>query len=455
MNRIVASVGLVALGTAGLQTVAALDLTSEGAKPWSVSATLRGFYDDNPAGLPSSAVVAHRGTVGYSASPAITFGTYNDQTAFNVGYVFAAIYYAHRPFGQTDNYDLDHTFNLTLDHSFSERYKVEVRDSFVVGQEPDTLRAGNVFNTFTRVPGNNIRNFGSITFDATLTPCFGLESGFASALYQYEGVPGGVPPDGSTPPDTAGLLNRIESTFHLDGRWQWHPETVLLVGYQFSDSDYLENELISGGNNPQGPSPVPLFSRVRNNRAQTGYVGVDETFRPDLTASLRVGGSYNDYYNDPTSQNEPSPYVMGTARYTYLAESYVETGISYSRSATDLFSYNINPSGGLGTITTDAQSAAFWVTCNHRFTPKIYGNFIGQVQESTYQGGTLGNSTDMYYTIGLSLEYRFTPNFSAQIGYNYDRLDSSSAANNLQEAQTGLARSFDRNRVYLGVTANY
>ena len=57
MKKVIASVGLVALGTSGLQ--AALDLgdTTDSRKPWSVSATLRGFYDDNPNCYPNNMVL--------------------------------------------------------------------------------------------------------------------------------------------------------------------------------------------------------------------------------------------------------------------------------------------------------------------------------------------------------------------------------------------------------------
>ena len=47
MKKIVASVGLVAVGASGLQAELLPGLTTESGKPWTVSATLRGFYDDN------------------------------------------------------------------------------------------------------------------------------------------------------------------------------------------------------------------------------------------------------------------------------------------------------------------------------------------------------------------------------------------------------------------------
>ena len=79
----------------------------------------------------------------------------------------------------------------------------------------------------------------------------------------------------------------------------------------------------------------------------------------------------------------------------------------------------------------------------HRITPKLYGGIIAQFQNSTYYGGTIDNDTDKFYLVGLNLQYRFTPNFSADVGYNYDKLDSQ------------IGNSYDRNRVYIGVTGSY
>ena len=62
---------------------------------------------------------------------------------------------------------------------------------------------------------------------------------------------------------------------------------------------------------------------------------------------------------------------------------------------------------------------------------------------ATLDGGPLDNRDEKYYLVGLNLEYRFNPHFAAHVGYNYDKLESEAG------------RSFDRNRVYIGVTASY
>src|SRR5438105_2311732 len=155
MKKIVASVGLVALGAAGLHSAPIPGLTEEGGKNWSVAATLRGFYDDNLNTAPSG---GKQDTFGIEISPSVNYGIRLPQTQLTVGYIYSFKYYDHRPLGNVDKFDQQHLFNAALDHSFSERYRLSVRDSFAVGQEPDILRAQNSFSTFQRISGNNIRN---------------------------------------------------------------------------------------------------------------------------------------------------------------------------------------------------------------------------------------------------------------------------------------------------------
>ena len=126
-------------------------------------------------------------------------------------------------------------------------------------------------------------------------------------------------PDGTVNASNAGLLDELDHVVHLDGRYQLQPQTIGVVGVQFRETDYT-------GNQPIGIYPMTashVMSDERNARSYYGYVGLDHNFRPDLTGSVRVGGRYTDYYNNPASQNDASPYAMASLRYTYLPESYL------------------------------------------------------------------------------------------------------------------------------------
>jgi len=430
MKKIVASVGLFAVGASGIQAASIMAPTVEGAKPWSVGVTLRGFYDDNINTAPNGPSKVD--SFGFDVSPSLSLNWSAEQTTASLNYVYAFRYYDNKPNGNADHYDQTHTFNALLNHNFSERYVLNVTDSFVIGQEPDLLRTGPTLTDFQRVPGDNIRNYGQIKFNAQLSRLFGLEVGYVNSFFHYADDEATHFESGNLIVSRAALLDRIEHYIHLDGRWTVQPETVAVLGYQYGQVDYTGNDVV-------GFDAVQLYSSdVRNNRSHYGYVGADHVFRPDLTGSVRVGARYSDYYNEPGGETQLGPYAKASLRYTYAPESSVELGVTHDRNATDLFSAQN------GNLTTDAETTAVYGTLSHRIMPRLYGSLTGQFQNSALSGGTLDNSSEQYYLVGLNVEYRFNPHLSAQVGYNYDKLDSEVAN-----------RSFDRNRVYIGVTASY
>ena len=64
MKKFFVSVGLAAAGTASLHAAYAPDSHWTTSKMWSLSATLRGFYDDNYTTTPEK-----RGSFGFEVSP--------------------------------------------------------------------------------------------------------------------------------------------------------------------------------------------------------------------------------------------------------------------------------------------------------------------------------------------------------------------------------------------------
>jgi Putative beta-barrel porin 2 len=437
MKKIVASVSLVAIGASSLQADLLPGLTSESGKPWTLSATLRGFYDDNINTIPNNEAVEHRSSYGVEVSPDLEFNFLMEQTTLSFGYIYSYKYYQYRLLNSGGNDANTHDFHAALTHAFSERYSLSVKDSFVIGQEPDFLRAGNTYTTFQRYSGNNMRNFGIIDFTAQLTPDFGLDVGYANTMLDYSDTAMSMNPDGTLNPSNAGLLNSLDNVVHLDGRYQLQPQTIGIVGVQFRETDYTGNQDIGVGQTY--PNGQPIMSDARNARSYYGYLGLDQNFRPDLTGSIRAGARYSDYYNDPASQNEASPYAMASLKYTYLPESYLVIGGSYDYSPSSVGPY-VDQSGQ---INVSAQSGTIFASVVHRIMPKLFGSIQGQYQNSTYVGGVINGQDANFYLVGLNLRYQFTRNFSAEAGYNYDDL------------QSNVMGSYDRNRVYVGITGSY
>jgi hypothetical protein len=436
MKKIVASVGLVALGASGVQTAFAQDLTADNSKPWSISATLRGFYDDNLNTWPNDVPLPngfHRSSFGFEITPAAMLRWSMEQTTLSLGLIYSFKYYENKPINNSDNYDNIFTFTAGLHHNFSERYQIDIKDSFVIGQEPDLIRAGDVFSTYQRVPGDNIRNYGTLVFDAELTPEAAAQVGFDNAYFDYSDKAVAVDQFGNPVASLAGLLNRIEWRPHLDFLWKFQPDTQGVVGFQYHGVSYTADQPI--GVNGAGN---PVMSDSRNSESYQAYLGVNHTFTPELSGQVRVGGQVTDYPNTPGAESQVSPYARLSVRWSYAPESYLEGGFTYDRTPTDVFQPD-----AFGNFTLDAEAATVYIAVTHRFTPHIYANVLGQFQNADYHGGAADGKSEQFYLLGLNLEYRFNQNFSASVGYNYDNL------------QSELARAYDRNRVYIGVRAAY
>ncbi len=381
--------------------------------------TLRGFYDDN-----ISSVKNGTETLGYEVSPSFKLGWTLPQSTILVGYTYSFKYYEERPAFQADKTDQTHSFNAAFDHQFSERFGMKLSDSFVIGQEPDLLRSGDTLANYQRISGDNIRNYGRVALTGQITPTFGMQVSYDNAYYNYDNNGAG---------SLSSRLDRMEHGIPIEGIFQLQPQTRGILGYRYRQVNYLADEFLDVTH-----TPPDYKSEVRDSRSHTVYLGLDHDFRPDLTGSIRGGAQYSDYYELPGSDGQYSPYAQASLRWTYTEECFLEAGFTYDLSATDLIGLTGN------SLTTDSEAAVLYANWTHRLAPKVYGSLLGSFQNSTLQGGAYDGDTEQFFTAGLNVEYRFNQNLSAHVGYNFDKLSSDIKG-----------RDFDRNRVYMGVTARY
>src|SRR5450759_1861806 len=179
MKKIITSASLAALSVVSLQAANTTGLTAtEQAKPWSVSLSLRGFYDDNYA-----TINAHRSdgvrpddSFGVDVSPSFSLNFPMDQTLFSAGYTYGVKYYEGRGVdasGHRNPIDQSHLAYAKLIHDFTEDYKLDVSDTFVVAQEAELLtqckQAGVPLTNLMRASGNNIHNIGAINLNGQVT----------------------------------------------------------------------------------------------------------------------------------------------------------------------------------------------------------------------------------------------------------------------------------------------
>lgn len=430
MKRILTTAGFAALGMAGLNAAYAPGLSPmETSKPWSVSASLRGFYDDNYATRNSHLVNPVTGeklkqdSFGIEISPSVNFNWVWDRTLASIGYTYGMKWYEDRETGSADH---SHQVNGRLSHAFSDRYKLDLSESFVIAQEPAVMEPAGAVTVPLRTDGDNVRNTASANFTAQMSRLVDLVLGYTNDVWNYDEEGAGL---------RSSVLDRMEHLAVVNLRWAARPSTIGVFGYQFGMVDHTSNDSLDG--TPGNPYVDP---DVRNTYTHTVYVGADHTFNYQLMGSIRMGASFRDYFNAlPTmDDSDVSPYVDASLTWTYNPGSQLQGGVRHTYNATDVaFVGGTNP-------TLDQQSTTAYLSLTHKITSKLTGRAMGQMQISEFEGGFADGETDNYFLAGVNLSYQINQHLSAEGGYNFDRLDSDLNG-----------RSYSRNRVYLGIRATY
>jgi hypothetical protein len=459
MKKIAISAGLVAISAAGLQTTLAAVSDVLSPKAWSVGATLRGFYDDNYAIGTTS-----KGSAGFEVSPSVSVNIPLRQSDVGFRYNYGLYYYLDRQDIGIDPIDQTHQFELWLDHKFNTRWHLNASDTFSMGQEPELLQTTT--SQAFRVKGDNISNHANLSLNTEWSKFFSTGFHYANTIVDYEGSggaavinPGAVLSgvlfpvttpglhDGnfrSVSPSLSGLLDRVEQTFGVNLGWALQPETTLSFGYNFGLANYTGGEDIAVFNYQDiglVNSSLVYRSDSRDSMSHTAFIGFKRQLTPNIAGSMSAGASYTDSYNNPLNHDTSlSPYGNLSISYTYSPGSYVQLGASHSINSTDV----VQPSLNTGKITQYQQSSVVYVDLNHKIMPDLIGTLIARFQNSQYEGGQNDSQNDQSYGIGVNLRYQINQHFSTEVGYNYDDLIS------------GLGgRSYERNRVYLGLSANY
>lgn len=423
MNKLIASTGCLALLGAVTAQAASIyapapELTSKDkAKPWSVAATVRGFYDDNvlnsyegvlPGGFRSQEI----DTFGIEVGPTVGLHMAMEQTFLSIDYGYQYVWYAENDLED----DQRHRVNFDLRHSFTERFKISLKDSFVKTNEPEVIDSGQLITGITarRSDASMLRNFGIVDSSYEFTDLFSMGLAYENHYYDY------------SDPLYESLLNRQENVIRVDGRWKALPDLTALLGYQYSHVDYYGDGTIpgSGGLDPD----------TKNREEHYVFVGVDYTMIENLVASVRVGGQYTKYPNVPAGGDDDqiTPYADARATYTYNQGSHVVLGVNHRVATTDV------------ALTLDAETTTVYGNWKHMITPKLYGRADFQAQFGEFNEGNFDGDNEDLYMAGLGLGYQINEFWSTDLSYRYTELNSDVAY-----------RDFDRNRVYLGVTASY
>lgn len=434
MKKLITCASVAAVGAAALQaqSVEGSAIT----KPWSVSAKLRGFYDDNYNTAPKSplpGLAKKDSSWGFNVAPTVSLNVLRDITTISVEYTYDLRWYEAR---EDNEIDQTHKADLNIGHMFSDRFRVDLTDSFAYSDEPSVIAEKTaLYTTYYRTKNNNLRNYAGIAFTGTLTEQLGTRIGYSNGYYDYEE---------KGPGSRSALLDRLEHLISADLRYAFQTTTTGLVGYQFGINDYTSSDYLTNPAWYPAGTKLPKAD-VRNQQSHYIFAGLDHKFTPEFGIMARLGAQIADYPDawPGMEDNVTTPYADAAVNYTYAEGSKIQIGVKNELIATDVAMPYL-PGSALEPATSSQLATSVYGAIVHKITPKLRGLIRGAWQHGTFQGGYFDGDADDYFALDVNATYNFNEYVGAEIGYAYDTLCSDLKY-----------RDFDRNRVYFGIFAKY
>jgi len=490
MKKIVSAAGMAALGVVGLHAAAGDGLTRmESSKPWSLKANLRGFYDDNVFTTPrdgfrsvfsdadgnnvqtkdaqgnpifkkdsdgnqvpvyETQTTKAVSSYGLEVRPSANFNLVTDQSHLSLGYEYGYRWYEDRPGRSADQ---SHIFNFSLTHDIDSKTSFSLANTFTLAQEPEVVDSA----TFRKAASesaqgatfrNNldaVSNLASVSLNRQLNETLSAHLGYSFDLYEYD--------DDGYSGSFSSRLDRNKHQINLHLAAQIAEPTTALLGYQFKNVEFTSRDDLGFLNyyDSDGLQQTygPIDANSRNSDTHVVFVGADHSFSPMLRASARLGAQFvsynklpNDHPYDP-DDSQSNPYADINASFDYAEGSSVSLGVRHERNQTDLALIT-------GGQALDQESTSIYASVNHRITSKISASAVGLYSMNRFDDSAQDLGDDDFLSLGLNANYMINQYLSAELGYNFDDLDSS-----LRDEDGNDIRGFSRNRVYLGLRAIY
>jgi len=419
MKNILTTAGVAAIAVAGIQTqCAAQAIAVDDAKWWQVSASLRGFYDDNYTIAPDDFA---RESFGFEVRPGVVVGHQGEQYIAK----FSA-YYSGRWFEDREDEPWDHGFmaDANAEYQLSENHVLRLNDNFSYSSEPTLLDRGTAI-TLLRADGTNLRNLADLKYIGQYTPLMGLEIGYGNTLYDFEQEGIG---------SYSAILDRVEHLIRAETRWTLTPTLAGIAGYWYENVGFTADEPLGVGS--------PFNSDVRDSFSHFFIAGADYTVSPHCFISARAGAQNVNYENVPGEPDQWNGFGDISTTFEYAEDSYFRIGGRYGRNRTDVVGA-VSPTA-YGQLTMDQETAVAYGTVSHKLTEQLTARGSAQLQFGTFNGGTYDDESEALYVLGLSLTYDLNQYLAIETGYNYDRLDSDDSN-----------RTYSRNRVFLGLRGQF
>lgn len=370
---------------------------------WSVGANL--IYDDNTSpGGPNDGDE----TVSISPYVGVSFVSVTPQTTWDVYARLGLVYYFDEPAGaNSDDVYSNSRLGVNVTHRFNERLRFTSRNFVSYELEPD----------YSYGFASNRQNSEYLYWQSDnsvgyrWTERFATYTGFNVGGLQYDNVPNS---------------DRTSWTVYNQFRYQLSPQTVLTSSYRYSET-----------------SADGLASDSSN---QFFLVGLEHRFSPTTILVASAGAQFREV-DGPGRSDSTNPFVEIALRSRINTQFSVR---AFTRLGVEDYDTVVQSGTGLAEY---SDKLTLRVGVSGDYTVSKFLGFFGGVDliSSSFGSGTqltgVGTPTSRDETlinayVGASL--RFTDNLTGSISYNFTDSDSDVAG-----------RSYDRNRISVGIQAEF
>lgn len=338
-----------------------------------------------------------------------------ERTFMGLRYTYGATYYPDRIGPKVSQ---AHTADILFSHTFSSRLTLDAQDQVRRGVEPGLIEIQAGVPVELRRKGDFFYNGASTTLSCNLSRRWTSAVSAGWQFWRYDDA------SSARDNDRDRYYGSVTGSFFVD------PQTSIGAQYQYADTAYRLSTFVV----------VPPFfiqvipPEVRSSQSHIGSLLFVHRFNPQLSLQIN-GGLELQEFGDGTSSSAPS--VASSVSYNYAPESALTVGFTYGLTTTDLAQFR------------NTESAYVFLQVGHRLTRKLRLTGTAAYNHAVFQNPTVFipppvPQAEDSMQLSLNANYFLTPWCSADLDYNYQRVDSEFPG-----------RTFDRNNASLGVRVAY
>jgi len=323
-----------------------------------------------------------------------------EQTFISLRYKPGFVYWFDR---DEDNEDIHHDLDFILNHEFTPRLSLGVKESLRIAELPELIER----DTTIRQENDYTYNTVNGTLSVTLRPETRLDIAGRHILLRYD------------EDEIADVQDYDILVGGLTLRNQFVPETAVLAELRAESIEYENTDVVDRG----------------SDTVQVG-LGLEQMFSPALLGSARAGYMNKDMETE--SGSESSPY--GEASLTFLPSpaTRISLGASFALMETDIYPYS------------NQERTRFFASIAHDVTARISAYVSTAFTSSDYDADDIasGAEEDMLLLatsgsedivqVSARLTYQVTKSNWLETGWQYSDVDSE------------LRGDYERNRIHVG-----